>query len=463
MEVRRRRFRRYEGEVNLKRIIAAAGLTCLALVAQAPAPALASGKIFPYDAHEETLDNGLKVILIPMASDGLVALWSVVRTGSRDEYEPGRTGFAHFFEHMMFRGTESFPADRYNEIVTEMGADANAFTSNDLTAYHMGIAAVDLDRALEIEADRFQNLSYAEEAFRTEAGAVFGEYRKNRTRPFTQIIEAVYGTAFTNHTYGHSTIGYEADIKGMPDLYDYSKSFFSRYYRPENTVLLITGDIEIEPTMALIRTYYGNWQRGYVAPQIPVEPEQTEARSVSVDYEGKSLPIVWVAYKTPAFDPKDRVVVAASLLADLAFGSTSDIYKKLVLDEQTVEFIDAGVDRTRDPFVFEVYSRVKDPDKVDAVLGEIDGVIAHYSKNPPDAKRLHDLKSRLKYGFLMGLDTPDRVASRLARYIAVSGGIDAIEELYRTFKAITPEDLQTAAQRYLVTEKRTIGVLRGKR
>ena len=125
--------------------------------------------VFPYETQVETLDNGLKVVMVPMKSEGLVAYWTIVRTGSRDEYEPGHSGFAHFFEHMMFRGTERFPQDTYSRIVTEMGADANAFTTDDLTAFHLSITAEDLERTMEIESDRFQDLAYSEEAFRTEA------------------------------------------------------------------------------------------------------------------------------------------------------------------------------------------------------------------------------------------------------------------------------------------------------
>jgi len=418
--------------------------------------------IFPYPTHVEILDNGLKVILVPMSSEGLVAYWSVVRTGARDEYEPGHTGFAHFFEHMMFRGTEKYPQDRYNEIVTEMGADANAFTSDDLTAYHLTISVDDLERVMEIESDRFQNLSYPEPAFKTEAGAVYGEYRKNRMSPFFTIYEAVHKEAFDVHTYGHTAMGYEADIKAMPTMYDYSRSFFSRYYRPENVVLLVVGDIEIEPTMAMIRNYYDGWQPGYVAPKVPVEPRQKAEKRIQVSYPGQSLPILWVAYKMDAFDPANRSRVAADLLAELAFGETSEIYNKLVLDEQVVEFLAADANVNRDPGLIDIISRVKDPSKVDYVLGEIDRTIAEYQSSTPDPARLADLKSRIKYAFLMGLDTPDHVAGGLARIISTTGGIEAVDELLTAYDSITPEEVQAAAAKYLTSDQRTIAVLKGK-
>ena len=139
--------------------------------------------IIPFPTHEHTLENGLKIIVMPMPSDGLISFWSIVRTGSRDEYEPGRSGFAHFFEHMMFRGTEKYPAEVYQQTHTGLGADTNAFTSDDLTAYHVSMVAEDLEQVLDLESDRIRNLAYSVQDLQTEAGAVYGEYRKTRTDP----------------------------------------------------------------------------------------------------------------------------------------------------------------------------------------------------------------------------------------------------------------------------------------
>ena len=418
--------------------------------------------IIPYPTHTRTLPNGLTVIVVPMPSDGLAAYWTIVRTGSRDEYEPGRTGFAHFFEHMMFRGTERFPSDVYNRIITTIGADANAYTTDDHTAYHLAMAAEDLERVLEIESDRFQNLAYAESAFQTEAGAVYGEYRKSRTEPEFALYEQLVGTAFERHPYGHTTMGYERDIAIMPTLFDYSREFFKRYYRPENTVLFIAGDVEPDAVFALVEKYYGGWQRGYVPPQIPAQPEQTEERHVDVAYDGQTLPILMVAYKLPAYDAADRTRVAADLFADLAFGETSEAYRRLVLDEQVVEDLDAGAGYNRDPGLLEIYARIKDPAKVEYVLGVIDETIASFRAEPPDAARLADLQKRLRYGFLMGLETPDDVASRVAQFVALSGDLKGLDQLYATYAAITPDDVQMAAERYLEPERRTVGVLRSR-
>lgn len=418
-------------------------------------------KTFPYDPHIETLDNGLKVILIPMSSGGLAAYWTIVRTGSRDEVEPGRTGFAHFFEHMMFRGTEKFPADAYNKLVTQIGASTNAFTTDDLTGYFLDIASEDIPTVMEIESDRFQNLAYPKDMFETEAGAVYGEYRKNRTNPFFYLFEAMTAAAFEEHTYGHTTMGYEEDIANMPTLFDYSKGFFDRFYRPDNTVLVIVGDFEVGPVMEQVKQYYGEWEAGYQPPAVPTEPPQTEERRIDVQYPGPALPIAWMAYKVPAFDPTSVSQAAARLLCDLTFGTTSAIYKKLVLEEQLVDFISADITPRRDPGTLDVLARIKDPAKVDQVLAEIDRVIAEAKETPPDAQRLADLKSRLRYDFLMNLDTPAKVMSPLTRIIAVTGGLEAIDQMYHTIDQVTPEDVQKAAQEYFEASRRTVGVLRG--
>jgi zinc protease len=229
----------------------------------------------------EVFANGLTAVVVPMPAEGLATYWTIVRTGSRDEYEPGRTGFAHFFEHMMFRGTERFPAAVYNAEVTAIGASSNAFTSRDFTAYHFGIAAADLPRVVELESDRFLHLSYDEAAFRTEAGAVYGEYRKNRSSPFFVLGEALSRAAFERHTYGHTAMGFEEDIRAMPTLFEHSRSFFSRYYRPENSVILVAGDVEVEPTLDLLRRAYGGWNRGYAPPDATCRPSPSSARSAA--------------------------------------------------------------------------------------------------------------------------------------------------------------------------------------
>lgn len=438
----------------------AVGLSALAKPAPPPEPER-EGKLIPFPVHQRTLGNGLQVVAVPMGSSGLVAHWLAVRTGSRDEFEAGRTGFAHFFEHMMFYGTEKYPQAEYEAMVTSMGANNNAFTTQDTTVYYLEVAAEDLDTVMEIESDRFKNLSYPEGSFKTEAGAVYGEFRKSRSSPWYWLFEAMTRTAFTRHTYGHTVIGHEADIKAMPTLYEYSKSFFSRYYRPENAILVVAGDIQPESVFARAEKYYGDWQRGYQAPTVEVEPEQTEARRVDVAYEGRTLPMVWIGYKGDAYNPRDRTYVAASVLAELAFGETSDIYRKLVLDEQVLQDISGSARPSRDPGLWMISTVIKDPKNIDTVLTAIEATAERFRTTIPPAERVEAVKSNMRYSFAMSLDSPSRVASAIARRAGISGSPDDLEAFYQTLSQVTPEDVQAAAQKYLATARRTTVVLKG--
>lgn len=422
-----------------------------------------AASIFPYRAETETLPNGLRVILIPMESPGLIAYYTIVRTGSRDEVEPGKSGFAHFFEHMMFRGTKTYPGPVYDSLVTSIGASANAYTTDDYTAYHLNFAKEDLGLVMTLESDRFQNLWYEKPAFQTEAGAVYGEYKKNITSPYMLLFEKVQDLAYDRHTYKHTTMGVEADIRAMPEGFDYSRSFFDRFYRPDNTVLLIAGDIDTKQTLEMVRRLYGPWKQGHVPPAIVPEPPQEGERAAVVDYPGRTLPILNIGYKGDAFDPANRNYVAAILLGQLAFGESSDLYKELVIREQKVEWISPSIPMNRDVPLFEITSMVKKEDDLQTVRDRVYSTLARFQESLVDSARLNDLKRRQKYSFLMNLDTPNKVAAGLARIVALTGGIDAVDPLYTAFDAITPEDVRTAARTYFVPDRRTVVVLKGAR
>jgi zinc protease len=314
---------------------------------------------------------------------------------------------------------------------------------------------------MELESDRFQTLWYEEEAFKTESGAVYGEYRKSVSSAGFVLYETLMNTAFDKHTYKHTTIGFENDIKAMPTMYEYSKAFFKAHYRPENVVVLVVGDVKSEPVLALAKKYYSGWEKGYVEPPIPVEPEQTAARSAKAAFDGKTLPMVIVGYKSPAYKPGDVMPVACQLLGDLAFGETSDIYKKLVLDDQRVQYVQGGSDLSRDPELFTVNTMVKDPNDIAAVEEEIYKTIELFRTTPVDAQKLADVKSNTKYGYLMRLETPAGVARSLIGQLAVTGTMKSVDTYYATLNAVTPQDIMDAAKTILVPEKRTVVVVEG--
>ncbi|MCH7874841.1 MAG: insulinase family protein [Gemmatimonadetes bacterium] len=409
--------------------------------------------IFPFDYRLIRLDNGFTAYLIKAGAPGQIAYVSMVRTGSRDEVEEGKSGFAHFFEHMMFRGTDKYP--NYDEITSRMGAARNAFTSNDMTVYYLVASNEYLEQIMDLESDRFMNLQYAEPDFRTEAGAVLGEYQQSATTPFGFLNEKVRETAFDRHTYRHTTIGFEADVRAMPDGYQYSKGFHRRFYRPENIVLVLAGDFDYDETERLIRQYYSDWEPGYVPSEIPVEPEQTAPRRRTVEYPGRTLPVLSVNYKGPGWSAADRSAVATQVLGRVAFGSNSDLYKRLVIQDRKVQFLSADFGLSRDAGLLSITTMVINPDEVELVEEEIRRTATRFREELVDGQLLADTKSNIRYGFLMGLETAQSVAFGMIGYVINTGGIEAVNEYYRTLESVTAEDIREAARRYLLDNNKT--------
>ena len=186
--------------MSVRNTLLLGGLLMIAGLATAAPGMAAPGDIFPYQVSQTTLANGLKVVAIPYDSPGTVAYYLVVRTGSRDEVEAGHSGFAHFFEHMMFRGTDKYPSEKYNDLLKKMGADSNASTTDDATTYHIVGPSSELTTMMDMESDRFKGLKYSEDGFRTESLAVLGEYNKGVSNPVQPMFEKLRDLAFEKHT-----------------------------------------------------------------------------------------------------------------------------------------------------------------------------------------------------------------------------------------------------------------------
>jgi zinc protease len=420
-------------------------------------------KIFPLPIRQTTLDNGLSVISVPFDSPGIIAYYTVVRTGSRNEVEKGLSGFAHFFEHMMFRGTDRYPQEKYNDVLKELGADSNAFTTDDWTCYHITVPAAALAKVVEIEADRFRNLKYDEAAFQKEARAVLGEYNKGASSPFLILSEAMQDTAYTTHTYKHTTIGFLADVKDMPNQYAYSKTFFDRWYRPENCTIVVTGDVDHDRLMKLVRPAYGEWPRGRASVTILAEPPQREPRARSLEWPVPTLPIIYVGYHIPAADPDHPDTAALGALAQALFGETSPLYRSLVLEEQKVVLLAAEAESKRDPGLFTILARARRPGDVAEVRRRIEQALADAASSPIDAARLVAIKDHLRYAFAASLDSADAVAHAVGEAIATTGRPDAMNDLYAAYDRLTPADLQRVAGRYFALTNETVVTLESKK
>ena len=416
-----------------------------ALLAVATATGGSAEEIFPFPVRETVLENGLKIVVIPYDSPGTVAFFTVVRTGSRDEVEAGHSGFAHFFEHMMFRGTDKYSEDDYNDILKGMGADSNAFTSDDRTVYHMVGPATELETMMDIESDRFQNLEYSEEVFRREALAVLGEYNKNISNPFLPMFERMRKLAFTRHTYGHTTMGFIEDIKAMPGHYDYSLAFFDRFYRPENVVVLVVGDADPEATTELAKKYWGGWEQGYEAPAVLEEPEQLEAKSDHINWTGPISPHLMVGYRAPAFSDSTVDTATLDVISQLLFAESAPLYQKLVVEEQWMDFVAGSYSDHRDPYLFTIFGRAKSGEVMPDVRQAIDEAIEKLKQEPVDAERLERIKSNLRYSFALGLDSPEAVALTITNALIMTGDPESVNRVFEQYEKVTPEDVRRIA------------------
>lgn len=425
------------------------------------AMAAADRKVFPYSYHEHDFPNGLRLVVIPTDYPNVVALYIVVQAGSRNEIEPGKSGYAHLFEHMMFRGTKNYPPARYEAVLKAAGAASNAYTTDDHTAYHTTFSKEDLETILAMEADRFQNLEYSRDVFRTEALAVLGEYNKNSADPLNKLYEVLRDTAFDRHTYKHTTMGFLKDIQDMPNHYDYSRLFYERYYRPEYTTIIVAGDVEAGRVRALVEKYWGAWKKGGYQAEIPVEPAPTGPRSNSVVWPSPTLPWVVVAFRGPAYSDELPDKVALDLIAYLGFSESSELYQKLVIREQKVDLLEADNPDRIDPYLFSVWARVKKQADVDGVRDEILSTVDRFCHEPVDPSRLERVKRHLRYRFALSLRDSERVAATVARYVALRRTPETINRLYALYEKITPADIQAVARKYFTERGRTIVTLAG--
>jgi zinc protease len=425
------------------------------VAASAPAaPAADASKAYPFPVEMHTLPNGLRVAFIQYDAPGLVAYYTLMRVGSRNEVEKGRSGFAHFFEHMMFRGTKQHPAEDYNQTVTRLGLNTNAFTSEDMTVYHLYGPAGSLPTIIEYEADRFQNLSYDEPAFRTEAGAILGEYAKSASNPGQKMYERMVETAFTRHTYGHTVIGYLKDIENMPSGYEYSRQFFRRYYTPDNATIFVAGDFDRPATLALIEKAYGGWKGKLDAMPIPREPKQRQSRRAQVDWDKPTLPRIWISWHTSGADDLTRAAVQ-NLLNAYLFGPTSTLYQNLVLGKQLVDSMEPTYNDHRDPYLFGVIMVVKDAKNLRTVETAVLREIKNLAGGRVDAKRLEAVRSNLRYSNIMGLDTADSAAVTLAVSTALTGDVSYLNKEFDAVSQVQPRDLQEFAKQHFMDLNRT--------
>ena len=424
--------------------------------------------VLPASPVVDRLPNGLTVVTVDTGPTGIVAYYTLVRVGSRDEVEPGRTGFAHLFEHMMFRGTEARPGPVYERTMQGFGADNNAYTTSDYTLYTITGA----ERCARRRSSRSRP-SGSSISTSTRRLPYRGRRRARRVRDHRQradrddVARPSASLAFGRHTYGHTTIGHLARHRGMNENVAYARDFFRRYYTPDDTTLFVVGDVRHDALLALVRVTTERGVGRATRPRFPASRSRRAVRAAISVWPGAAEPSMFVAYRTPAFvgegDRSEalRTTAALEIVHALAFSESSPLYASLVEQERVaLELGSWEGDFSRDPALFVVTATLADPTKADRILEAIEAELRAVERGERDG-RFEDARSFLRYDRIASLRTVDDVAEQLAQVTAASGEVGSLAEYVDALDHVRIEDVRRVAAEYLVASRRFVVTLRG--
>lgn len=446
------------------------GVLLAAAVLASATPLPAQEDFFPYEVHKRTLENGLDVIVIPTPEfKDVLSYNTLVLAGARNEL-PGKSGLAHLFEHILFRHRWDGEEGGYRQAVEEMGAFNNAWTWFDVTFYHPLTFTSNLEVLADLEADRFVNLDYTEKIFQTEAGAVLGEYRNNAANPGLRMSEVQSRLMYGDYGYGHTTIGYLEDVKDMPNEYQAAVKFYEDYYRPNNVVLLVSGDVNPERIFQIAEQEYGDWQPRDL-PDLPDPEPVAGPKREHVDWEVDVPPRVQVAYRMPEYETGSVETAVGQLLPELLTSETAPLYQKLRFDKQVAAELFSGTSQYESfgPGPLEISAvlykekyQESGEELFDEVTNDIEGALndlKSFSSRPDAEQTLEELKSKYRYDMLAQLDSPGDIAQNFAWYYRFERDPEVLDKLVASVQALTPEDIEEFAKEYFTPENQVIVTL----
>ncbi len=431
-------------------------LAGLFLVTLLPAVAGAAAPKGMVDVREEVLDNGLKVLLLENHRSPAVTFQVWYRVGSRNEVD-GKSGIAHFLEHMMFKGTDKVAPEEYARIIQKHGGRSNAFTSYDTTVYHATMSRESIGVAIELEADRMVNTRLQEVHFTPEKKVV-QEERRQRTddRPRAALGEVTRAMTFTVHPYRRPIIGWPQDIERMT-LQDL-KDFYRTYYAPNNAFIVVAGDFDSEEILARVREHFGAIPRGPEPPEVgQVEPRQQGERRVQLKKEAE-LPVVVMNYHVPEVGHPDSYALDV-LEMILSRGRTSRLHRDLVYEKRVARYAYAGYYRVSiDPTTFTLGAQAMPGKDIAEVEAAIDEVIGRVRDEGVTQAELDKAKNQVAASFIFAQESNRGQAMRVGFY-ELTGGWRRMNEYLGGIQGVTADDVQRVARKYLDRDRRTVGVL----
>lgn len=402
------------------------------------------------------LDNGLEVVVIPDHRAPVVTHMLWYHVGSADE-DPGKSGIAHFFEHLMFKATKTYPAGEFSRKVAEIGGRENAFTSYDYTAFFQQVSPQALEMVMTYEADRMENLILNEDVVKTERDVVLEERRsRTDTNPAALLSEEVNATLYQNHPYRFPVIGWLHEMQQL-NLKD-ALAFYEKFYTPNNATLVVSGDVDAAAVKALAEKTYGKVPRRSEPGKRmrPQEPEQNTKRTVSLADPRVSQPSFQKIWLVPSYNnAKPGEAEALDLLSEILGGSTrSRVYQALVVQDGLAA--SAGVyyqGGALDDGTFAVYGAPRGSASLQQVEAGVDAQIARIIKDGITSDELEKARNRFLKSVIFARDSQAGMARIYGSTLSTGQTIKDIQEWPDRIQAVKVQDIQDVAKRYLVDSR----------
>ena len=407
------------------------------------------------DYRISTLDNGLTVILSEDHSTPIVHVEMWYHVGSKNE-PPGRTGFAHLFEHLMFKGSKNVRTDQHLTFISRVGGDGNAYTTEDATVFLQTVPSHYLPLVLWLEADRMATLRIDQRALNSEREVVKEERRwRYENEPFGLLSEIVYDHAFNVHPYKHTAIGSMRDLEAAS--IDDVRGFYETYYVPENATIIVAGDVDPENTLQMIEHYLGRVPKAVntVPREIPREPPPQAERRITVEADNWPLPAVVVAHHITYDGHPDAypLHIASKVLSD---GESSRIHRRLVYDDQLAVSAFGQGTLIEDPNLFYAVAVVtpgrQPAEAVEALMDELERL----KQEPVSDEELQRSKNQFARDYVIGRITNSQKAAHLAHAAVIHDDITTADGEFDIFMNVTKDDVQRVARTYFKDTNRLV-------
>lgn len=398
------------------------------------------------------LNNGMEVVVVPHHRAPVVTHMVWYKAGSADD-PPGKSGIAHFFEHLMFKGTKNHKPGEFGAKIAEIGGNENAFTSYDYTAYHQTVTPDVLETMMAFEADRMRNLILTDQVIGPERDVVLEERRSRiEGSPEAILSEESDATLYQNHPYRVPVIGWMHEMEQL-NRKD-AIAFYDRYYAPNNAVLVVAGDVEPEAVRAMAERTYGKVPRGPDLPprKRPTEPEQKTKRTVTLADPRINLPSFSKSWVVPSYETAEPgEAEALDLLSEILGGGTrSRIYQELVVREGIASAAGAYFDGTAlDATKFSVYGSPRGGATLEAVEKAVDEEIGRIIRDGVTEDELEKAKQRYVRSMVFAKDSPAGMANIYGATLATGGTVEDVEEWPDRIRAVTAEQVKAVAAKYL--------------